>query len=232
MINRLNMFDQVSGVIQVHSADWAGIEVFGSIAARFEQSLTSFRELMAESETVQRGVRATKDSLQKEIFQKTLDLTRSLKVYAVQNFDVGLSEQLKPIGKDLRKSPKQEALVMIEFVLRKAEEHSSELSSYGVTSGIIAELSTLKNRYAILIHSTRKAIIERKSINETISRTNKEISSMLVNEMDPIIRNLKLSSPAFFSQYFAARVVLNPGYRSLSSQNQTPEVPVEPDDGE
>lgn len=232
MITKLNMYRQVSDVIQEHSTDWAGIQVFGNAAARFEQELQTFESLLTKSENVQTGVKASKDTLQKEIFEKVLGLTRVLKVYAVQNFEVGLVAQLKPITANLKRSSKQQALTMIEFVLSKANERSSDLNPYGIDQEKLTRLEILKKQYAISIHSTRKAIVERKSINELIATKDVEIFALLVKELDPFVKNMKADFQEFYSKYFAARIQVRSGFhKNRTASAASTVIPIEPDDG-
>lgn len=228
MIKRLNMYRQVSGVIQEHSSDWAQIGVFGSIVTRFDAELKDFESLMSSSENVQKGVRAAKDSLQSEVFEKFIDLSRILKIYGVQNMNAALVAQMKPVPIEIRRSSKQKALVMIELILTMAEEHLPDLGSYGITQDLISELTILKNKYAASIHTTRKAIIDRKSMISLLQAKNKELGSILSQELDPFVKSMKAQIPIFYTHYFAARTVER---RSSSNQSPTTEVP-EPDDGE
>lgn len=206
----MDMYAQVRSVVQQNSTSWSGLVAFETAFSDFVQKLEVLNELSYGQENVTIGVRVHKDVVRYSAIEKALEIAAMIKAFASATGSAELKAQMKITLSKIKFGRKNEALMLIDRIIEKANAHSSELVDFGLTQTKLDELHSVRIALGEAISSPRKAIIERKSITLSIDEKFEEMDELLKGQLDHLVYTLKIQAPKLYKDYNAARLVIEP----------------------
>lgn len=215
------MFYATQKCVDTHSAAWAALLPYANAATAFKAKIV---EIEAEVETQGLGTDGyaiDKGAKKEEMVRATLRIANQVFAYAEDNNDIVLREKVDVSYSDLIAPRDAVVAQKCQGIHDEANAVIAGLAAYGVVAVDLTALQSLIDGYEAVISAPRTAVTVRKGATEAIETLIKEGTTILKNRMDKLMSEFELSDPAFYQEYFDARIVVNTGV-------VTPEPPVPP----
>ena len=220
MKNKLRMYKAVKTVFSVHQTSWTGLPALVTAHDAFTEKLTQLETLGDEQDLKTSGVTKHKHMVHEATAKAVLKIAKGLRVYALENNLVELSENLNFTLTDVLHRSEIKASHLFNFVLEKAEELIAELADYNITPARLAEVQALSAEFETLRFATRDAVIERKFITSSINAIEEEMDALLKDKVDLLMATLETEHKKFFSQYFNARHIVKFGFGGFKGESE------------
>lgn len=217
--NKLAMYKTVRDTVIANGTIWGGIPAFVSQVDSLQYMILQMEELEQEQSLAMVGVRSAKDNLRATRNDILLRFSGALTALAKDSGNIILKEQMKFKKSILTVGSRQEYLSLVDRIVTAAQEHSGELTDYGITSEELAQLPAIRQELETSIMSTRMATISRKENTLNISTLEKNIDDLLKNGLDQMVKMLKGTHSGFYSVYNNARKIIDYGHHNPQSNS-------------
>ncbi len=217
--NYLSMCRTVNSVFTKYAEVWQAHKRFAREVETFGTLLNQLHDVKVDAEVVTTGATVDKADAAMQLYAKAVDLGKRASVYALDNNNQELHNQLRTSRGALSNMHDTFSLAKARDIYKRVEEIKDELGDYGVSAEDLAELKQLIDAYDMLIDRPRELIVERKGHNESIPELLKSLRES-VYKMDSLI-NL-FSGTAFETDYRNARIIVDMGRRKKQKEEETP----------
>jgi len=212
--NKLNMYQSVFSVMDDFQSVWQSVPAFVSAYANFNSKLELLRVRLTEHSSTIVGVSVEKGLRLADLRERMLVTHRSLFLYGQAAGNVLLRERNRKTKSGLDKLNIAKLAVCCNELKNDLVLYGAQLSDYGITAEMIAELLPMLSGIDDLNNSPRKAILKRKSTTQSISELERALDEILRTEMDNLILVFKKNQPEFFRAFRDARIVIDYGHHS------------------
>lgn len=219
--NKLTMFESVISYMDVNSAITAAIPVVGETVTQLK---TEVEELKAmDLEFVGRTIAETTDKRLKEeaLISAIFKIASALFVLGVKtkNTELMVKNKVSKSGLDYLREP---LLVnKCTEILIMGNANKDALVNYGISDAMLIEaqgaLDAFQTAIAKQSDTHVNSVAEREALNGKFS----SISSLLSDELDPMIELFEDSDPLFYDGYQNARMIKDLGIRHVSTPLNT-----------
>lgn len=208
--NYLTMCRTVNTVFTKHEAVWQSNNRFTREVETFGGLLSQLHDAKVDTEVVTTGATVDKADAAVQVYAKAVDLGKRASVYALDNNNQELHNQLRTSKGSLSNMHDTFSLAKARDIYNRIDAIKEELADYGISAEDVAEFKGLIDAYDGLISRPRELIVERKGHNESIPELLKKLRES-VYKLDSLI-NL-FSGTAFETDYRNARIVVDTGSR-------------------
>lgn len=217
--NFVTMCRAVIQVLTQNTTVIASVPTFVSKATAFNGLMTELEEAMTHSEIEITGATADKSDAEFAAVKLAVNLAKRASIYALDNNNMELHDQLRVSKSDLIKRPDMMVLAKLRDIHSRLTTIGAALADYGIATADLSSLNTLVDAYDALVSRPRILIVERKGyLQGSIPEILASIREVLYR-MDSLINIF--SDTAFYTDYKNARIIINLG-------NHTPEPAPEP----
>lgn len=199
------------------------IPAFVAARARMEALIKLIREEEEEILKNNKGVSSDKKSLKIEIAAMAFEVLSSIKAFAIQTKNLELKGNVNYTEKGLSKIRDEQFGPTIGLILKKADDNKIELKKHGLEQEDIDDLTDLMDVWGGKKQNPRKAIVNRKTTNQSQDDHLDELADLLNDSCDNYVNKLKRKYPEFYTKYTNARQVLNIGTRHKNKDNTPPQ---------
>lgn len=203
------MYETVLAIIMQNQSSWANFPAFSTMVGEFSGKLQELEDLSYQQGTVLPGVTSAKNELRRQTIRKARVLVGALKAYALFTGGVMLAEQVDLSQSDLARLSHLEFKNQLDAIIILCTEHLTELGDYGVTQALIDELQTLRDECDVAFGSPRQAIVDRKTVTQSIELRVSALDKLLKKGLDALMISFKDTVPDFYFHYKAARVIVD-----------------------
>lgn len=223
--NRMSMFYAVAQVCEKHSAVYSGLVPFVNAYGEFRTNLGALEGAVKRQELSLVGVALDKRTKRARMLSRAQAVADSVFAYAEDQGDVVLRAKVSYTPSSLGKGRDAVVGQRCQGIHAEATAVVTELGAYGVTSDDLEDLQKAIDDYVATIGSPRSALTVRKGATAEIALLVKDSLKILNNRMDKLMGEFAASAPAFYQEYFDARMILDMGGRS--SNEPEPRAPEE-----
>ena len=218
------MYQSVFSVMDDFQSVWQSVPAFVSAVSNFGSKFELLKIRLTEQSSTTMGISAEKKEKINDLRERILVMQKALLLLGHDSGNIPLQERNRKSKSSLMELNISKLAVRCAELKNDLDSHGPALSQYGITQEDISEIMPLLVGIDELNNSTRKAILKRKGITESISDLEKALDKLLRFEMDSLIMVFKKNQPAFFKAFRNARVVIDYGHHDSGS-------PQERDDG-
>lgn len=154
-------------------------------------------------------ITARKNNLCDELVTKAFRINKVLIAYALSNGLTDVVNQLSVSQSSFMKGGIQGKLTRVKNLLDVLPAHLPGLASYTVSQANFTELESMFNELDAFVRAPRLAISNKTVMTSNLSAITRKIDHFLAFEMDAILLNLESLDKETFSQYKAARKLVN-----------------------
>lgn len=214
--NRLNMYLVVADYL--NAAPAGTIASMPEFAETFDRFNTSLQVIQAKSElqsASRLGYRIAKTVGKEEVVYYAMHMNDCIAAYAIAIGDTVLEQQMKFTKTELLKKRDTATLDDVQFLLSKGIALQSSLGPYGVSQAEIDMLTTVIGTFQTNIPIPRNNIVKNKMLTKDIEAQFVICNGLLIR-MDKLVKIVKLTNNAFFTEYFFSRKIINNHGRKLA----------------
>lgn len=223
LTNRLAMFEGVRTVMNDYQGSWQTVPAMVAAIAKLDSNLILLRQRLTEQGSATTGIREVKESRIENLREQMYVLQKALYLHGKETDNLVLQARYRMSRTELF------SLSMVKLQTRCTElrgdllTYGTQLETLGITSEMITPVIEVVDELSDLRNSTRRAILQRKGITESINDLEKTLNNLLRDELDHLMLVFK-SNREFYRAYSDARKVVD--YRFPGGG-----VPPERDDG-
>jgi hypothetical protein len=226
--NRMGMYKAVLQVIQEHEPVWAGVPKLVSDVEKLEQGIIFLENRIMLQSSITIGVAKMRQEKFGALSKKIIAVQDALWIYGTASNNVELAARHKYSPSKTEKLSAADRLVRMDIVLSDLSIYGIALGEYGITPDTIATVIGLMEEYHTISGNPRKSMIDRKTISAAIDAKTSEITFLLRDELDRLIRMFAVSEPNFVKSYFNARMVVD----QKGKKNKVSDSTIEPEGSE
>lgn len=215
------MYETVLAIVMQNQPNWSSFPAFSSLVGEFSGKLQELENLSLQQGTALPGVTAAKNDLRKKTTEKARVLIGALKAFSLFNGSADLAERVDVTQSDLNQMGHLMFKNQLDAILLLCTEHLSELSDYGVDQVKIDELQVLRDECAEVFGTPRQAIVDRKTVTESIRQRVISLDALLKKGIDALMISFKSTAPDFYFHYKAARVIVDLKGKSGPNSDQS-----------
>jgi hypothetical protein len=206
--NRTTMFKTVSAYLEDNTAVWNSMAPLTTSVTAFKGKLTEI-DAAAQKQETPRGATEDKEEA-REAVEDVLFLTcEALRVLGHRGNDHDLLAIAGITASELGRMTEDELSRRAESVLAEANARKTELAALQVTQANLDELNQALQDFNTTKTNPRKATVERMTQTQSLPNLIREASSILRNEIDPMVNLFRRANPDFVTGYDAARVIVD-----------------------
>ena len=190
----------------------------------FDQAFQSFNNLLgsltqqSEKQLVNRkGHTTLKNDFKAEMVASATSMSIRIKAFAVNTNDDVLAEEMSKSYYDILKKRDTITSDLCLYIHSKAVEFLTELGAYGVTPLVLEELLGTIESFNQQLPKPRIGIVKRREATRNIKAIFKLIDAQL-KIMDGLVDMYRYSNEEFYNSYYAARMIVDAGHRTVSIQ--------------
>ena len=165
-INFVSMCRSVQQVLTTHKALWQPRQVFAQQVEQLERLFSELSQAMEHSELRSEGVTERKAEVELEAVQLAVNLSKRSRMYALDQSDMALHDQLHISKSGLLRLPDYLTLSRLRDVRTRMHAHVPALDYYGVTAADLEVLDQMIDSFEQLISMPRTTVLTRKTINK------------------------------------------------------------------
>jgi hypothetical protein len=180
-------------------------------------TVTKYRGLMNELDSVRliqeghtTGTTLQKQKEEAEMIEATVRIAAAVYLYAKEQNNLELQEQVNVSPTYLQRLGDSKLVSHCTLIYNLANGLDAEaLVPYGVLPETIGGLKKEIDDFAALVAKPRTQIVARSTATNRMKELFKEISDLLLDELDKLMLLLKNQEPVFYNEYRAARIIVD-----------------------
>ncbi|WP_378187702.1 hypothetical protein ACE939_04950 [Aquimarina sp. W85] len=208
-INKLDMYQAVQTYLDTNTQKWSGIPKILEFKNDLDQLLIRLHEDSKSQEGAKLYLGSSKAAQKRVVADKADILNDILEAYATIEDKKDVRQKAAKSFSDLYKLRNQEFILVINETILLLEQYLGELADYGVTADQITDLKTSFDKFLTLHGQPRQYRIESKQATMSLSELFDELTELLTNKLDKILKSFKRTDSNFYNGYEAARIIVN-----------------------
>ncbi|MFL1896167.1 hypothetical protein ACJRPK_10715 [Aquimarina sp. 2-A2] len=208
-INKLDMYQAVQTYLDTNTKKWSGIPKLLEFKNELDQLLIHLQEDSKNQEGAKLYLGSNKIAQKRIVAEKADILNDILEAYAAIEEKKGLEQKAGKSFTELFRLRNQDFILVINETISLLEEHLKALAVYGVTAEQITDLKTSFDGFLELHGQPRQYRIESKQATMSLSELFDQLTELLTNKLDKILKSYKRTDSNFYNGYEAARIIVN-----------------------
>ncbi|MFA6598370.1 MAG: hypothetical protein WCS69_11645 [Ignavibacteriaceae bacterium] len=224
--NKFNMYNAVEAVFTSNATIVAQLPALAEVNTDLQSLIGQIEIRNSELVKVTEGKTSVKSKAMNELVAAIVPVASAVRAYCTKNNLLELRAIADFTENQLKHLSHVQLPVTVKNIKDGAEGILAQLANYGITE---AKLALVDAKLAALKAASSKkdtGFTDHVALRETLYGLFDIADKLLKEEADDIVEVLKDTQPAFYSQYFAARVVKDLGGGRGGGEN--PEEPTPP----
>ena len=218
--NRMSMFYAVEGVCDAHAGVWAALVPYATAVSEVKANIGLLEDAIEVQEVELKGYAKDKAEKKEAMVDLTLDVAQAGYALAVDISDAVLQGKMDFSRSDLLAGRDTVIGQRCQGIHTEAAAVVAQLAPYGILPADMAALQTAIDAYVDVVDAPRVAVTVRKGATTAIDKLVSLTSDILNDRMDKLMPEFKTSAPAFFQEYFDARIIVDLG--GTQEEEETP----------
>ena len=200
---------------ETNHAHWLNLKAFKDALADMRGRIALLGALTEEQGTARAGAAESKRLVTNLLLDTTMEVAGALASFAALNHDAALEAKVDFSRSDVASLPDNEiddkadaVLALAADLLKKPE---SKLGDFGIDQAKLDSLAGRSAAYSKTVGLPRAATVKLSTTTGAIKRQFEAIDDLLARVLERLIVQFKASAPDFFSDYQAARVIVDRG---------------------
>lgn len=214
------MYQTVHALLQENQSSWGSTPAFSTLVAEFSGKLQELEDFSLQHGSVRLGVTAAKNVLRKQTTEQARVFFGALKAYALTIQDVELSERANVTQSALNNLGHQDFKLKLDEIIQLTTLHLNALVDFGIDQTKLDEFQGLRDECETAFLLPRKAVVDRKTLSESIRQRVKSIDQLLKKGLDGLMIAFKTAAPDFYFHYKASRSIVD--VRGKGKQSSDP----------
>ncbi|PKP09234.1 MAG: hypothetical protein CVU09_12010 [Bacteroidetes bacterium HGW-Bacteroidetes-4] len=208
--NQLSSYLAMAIVLTKYEAKLALVPALAAVVSRFMALLEEIKEVQLIQEGKSIGTTLQKQKEEAEMIEITLRVAAAIYVYATNQKNMELQEEVKVSPWYLKRQGDSSLLNRCRRILQIASGLDAEaVAPYGLLPETISGLQKEIDDFAALIAKPRTTIVARSTATHRLKELFKEVGLLLHDEMDKLMLVIKEQEPVFYNEYKAARIIVD-----------------------
>lgn len=214
---KMSMYRMVIDVLNEYQAVWTDTPKFVEAKNKLENKF-ALLEIQAEKErSYNLGVKNNRDALKSDIAGLGSRIANALRTLGAETGDLELIAQAHISFSKLNNATHADMGVLLTRIHLLITEHGSALGDYGITQVEMDAFTLKRDEIMANLLAPRKAVVKRSESLMQINALVAEIDEILKYRLDLLVKVLRPQSESLFTEYKAARVVID--YKKASDNN-------------
>jgi len=198
----------MSAVLTKHNNTWKDHEAFA-------EGVTEFSDLLPEIEEQTQLILGTAGASQaKKLAVAALnsaawEIIGAVASYADDIADAELAAKVNYAESEITKGKTSDVVARCKNIHAAATEHLTALGKYGVTTAKLTAFKKKIDAYDKLKVAPRDNVITRRAAGGLQEQFVRSATAILRDKLDRLVVQFKAANPAFYEEYYAARVVVD-----------------------
>lgn len=215
------MYRMVIDVLNEYRPVWENTPKFVEAHALFNGKMELLQIQAEKQRSYTLGVKVTRDTFRGDVARLGTRIASALTALGDEQQNLELIAQCRITESQLIRSAHGDTLILLDRILFHADLHSTELESYGIPAALIDQFRTWRDELAVNIMAPRKAVLKRRDATQQILGLCEDMDRLLRNKVDRLVQVLRPGNESFYTEYSAARMILDYGHSTPSDQNNT-----------
>src|ERR1035437_1036132 len=177
---------------------------FAELQASGQSLFAEIKQTYQIQQTNHKGIRPQRDNLRISAMNKAIDLSKRIVAFAAMNNNIELEQRAKYQKYDLKALSRIQFIGACESIITIATTHISSLSTYGVTSELLTDLTNSIQLFENKIDAPKEGQKESKTATQKLVKLFTALTIIFI-KMDKLVELLKNSKPEFYDSYQKAR---------------------------
>ncbi|MFI5218325.1 MAG: hypothetical protein ACHQNT_02470 [Bacteroidia bacterium] len=205
----LNMYQATDDILQTHNAVWAANVPFAAVVTQLEADVDAIEDLRDIQEADTTGVAQDKQNKRQDLENQTYTAGSIIGFYASSVNNRELLEKVNFTRTELKEARDNELPGMAEQVHEEAVANAVAVLPFGLTGAMTTALDTAISGFVTYISKPRAAKSETSAATGQLPPLFDDTTKLLAEQIDGGMELFRVSSPAFYNEYFNARIIVN-----------------------
>ena len=219
--NKLRMFNTVWQVIKKFKTLWENNNGFNDVVSDYEKGINAINETRKITDGDATGITTDKIEMQDQLMDSIMEISGPFGTVAIRTGNNELKKQVYFTDSYLDDLTEAELANTGIMLAEMAAGYTDQLSNFGIGNDDIAQLKDIAEKYKNKIAEPRAKISERVAANEKLAQLFSQYSLLLKDQLDGMVDKYRRSNPEFWSEYFAARKIVDYGIRHEKKDEST-----------
>ncbi len=214
---KMSMYRMVIDVLNEYQTVWSDTTKFVEAKNNFVNRF-ALLEIHAEKErSYNLGVKNNRDALKNDTAELGSRIASALRTLGAELGDLELIAQAHVSYSKLRLASHADMGILLARIHLLMTEHASALVDYGISQGDMDNFTLKRDEIMANLLAPRKAIVKRSESLMQIKTLVAEMDEILKLRLDLLVKVLRPQSESFYTEYKAARVIID--YNRTSGNN-------------
>lgn len=223
--NRITMFKTTALNLNDNQSVWSGMAPFVDAVQRLNDKIAELDDTARNQETPISGAVVDKASARDALEDVLFLVCEALGVLGHTGHDNDLIALVDLTPATMHRLDSEELSNRAATILDRANARKPDLATLHVTQANLDELTQALADFNNSKQRPREAVAVRSAETELIPNLIREATSILRNEIDPMVNLFRRSDPKFVAAHRSARVIVE---RAATHGSQTPPTPPPP----
>jgi hypothetical protein len=206
--NRLAMFNATHALLD-GAPETSSIPAFAARFDTFSTKLNQLGELEAQQADPLRSQIVIREAALARMVNAVLALAGAILSHADANKLPSLALKVRYAPADFDRVRLAQRPVLAQQIVDAAKTVLAQSAEHGVTQAIVDEAEALITTAAAEVAASRTTVAAKRAATERLVIVFREISSVLDNQLDPLLFPLQQANPGFYARYLAVRETVN-----------------------
>lgn len=206
------MYRMVIDTLNEYQPVWEGTPKFVDALSLFSSKFEQLQFHAERSRAYTLGVKESRDSLRADVAGLGIQISSALTALGAERGDLELIAQMRITENQLLKFSHSDVIILLDRILGNITGNEEDLIQFGISEEVINAFQTKRDELMVTIMAPRKAIMKRKDSSQQILALCEEMDNLLKYKLDRLVRVLRPNSESLFTEYQAARMILDYGH--------------------
>lgn len=226
--NRVSMLHATLALLKENPAITATIPALGTAISEVETKLTAVNQLNQTALASVKGVTKDTNAIRSAMTALAFKCGSAVSAYASSVSNNDLRVKVTFTVRTLSKMKKEEAGSVCQVIRNEAQANIAAAGAFGYTAADVTALQNAIHAFRAAAANPRLAIIAKTRAVADIDKAVRALIIKFKREIDKMVNTLKENHPAFVSQYYSAREIIDLGHTFtkvrgiVNDENKTP----------
>lgn len=205
------MFKAVQMFLLNNATITATIAAFAPIFTAFQNKLTELEDAIAGEAAIITGTTLDKKTLKLNLCLELKRIGDAIASYAASVGNNALREAVSLSLSALKKMKDEILTAQAQNYHDLANDNIAALAPWNILPADVTALQLMIQTYSDAVPAPRNKQAARTAFNKAQTKAGEEITTLLKEQMDPVIYQFAQSNPGFYNEYLQNRVIVNAG---------------------